>query len=142
MEKMSLAQARRAYKEALHLAQSDDYDPEHVIGLLTKAATAGHGVAAAALASWYLYGKHVRKKFKQAVEWFKTAAELGNAEGLYGLAGAYERGIGGLPKDERKAFELYTNQHWQGRNSLFEKLRVATYTASEPPLTKRLDTYG
>lgn len=104
---MTPTQARRAYKHALQIAQQDEYRPEEVLELLTQAAIAGNGDAAAAIGSWYVHGKHVKKNSRKAVEWFRKAAEAGNAEGFYGLAGAYERGIGGLSKDERKAFEHY-----------------------------------
>ncbi len=111
---MSPSQARKAYRAALRIAQSEEYDAQQVLALLTVAAIAGNGDAAAAVASWYAHGKHVRKNARKAVEWFRKAADAGNSEGVYGLAGAYERGIGGLEKDERRAFELYVRSALAG----------------------------
>lgn len=91
--------------------------------LLVQAADGGNGDAAAALASWYAHGKHVRKNARKAVEWFQKAADAGNAEGIYGVAGAYESGIGGLEKNERTAFELYTRSALAGEK--FAVMEVA-----------------
>lgn len=43
----------------------------------------------------------------QAVDWYKKAVERGNRRALFHLGSCYAKGLGGLPKDERKAFVLY-----------------------------------
>jgi uncharacterized protein len=119
---MSPTQARKSYKTALRIAQQEHHNPDEVLKLLTEAANAGNGDAAAAIGSWYVHGKHVKKNARKAVEWFLKAADAGNAEGFYGIAGAYEQGIGGLKKDERKAFEYYVRAALAGETFAFQEV--------------------
>ena len=43
----------------------------------------------------------------KAVQWYRKAAEAGDARAMYNLGYAYEYGQGGLTKDEAKAVEWY-----------------------------------
>ena len=56
------------------------------------------------------------------MEWYRKAAEQGNAAAQYNLGVRYETGRGGLPKDEAKAVEWYRKAAEQGdadaRNNL------------------------
>lgn len=99
--------ADKNFKLALKLALEDNQNNEKVFSLLTSAAADGHPDATAAIASWYANGMHVSKNSKLAVEWFRKAAELGSADGYFGIAVALHRGIGGLKKDLKGAFRNY-----------------------------------
>lgn len=74
--------------------------------LLNKAADAGNAEAIYAIGTWYLFGTHVRKNFRQAAEMLQRAAELGYASANYDLAVSYEKGKG-VERDRPKAFSLY-----------------------------------
>jgi uncharacterized protein len=103
----SIKPSQKKYRLALALASKGGADLDVVFKMLNEAANDGHGEAAAAIASWYANGKHVRKNSKIAVQWFLKAADAGAADGFFGLAVAFENGYGGLSKDEIKAFENY-----------------------------------
>ena len=52
------------------------------------------------------YTANQRKDYKEAVRWYRKAAELGHAHAMGNLARKYYRGIG-VPKDHREAFRWY-----------------------------------
>lgn len=69
--------------------------------LLKKAADAGHGAAQA------LYGYLLDQADNdvEAADYYKRAADQGNSDGAFGLAGLYTSGDGGLAKDQAVAIE-------------------------------------
>lgn len=54
----------------------------------------------------YGYGVGVTKNEKEAVRWYRAAAEQGDASGQWSLGLCYEYGTG-VPKDEKEAVRLY-----------------------------------
>ncbi|HRO39007.1 MAG TPA: tetratricopeptide repeat protein [Flavobacteriales bacterium] len=74
--------------------------------LLSKAADAGNAEAIYAIGTWYLFGTHVRKNFRQAAGMLQRAADLGHASANFDLAVSYEKGKG-VERDRSKAFSLY-----------------------------------
>lgn len=93
-------------KRALALAKTKDHDPDEVLALLKKADELGNAEAAYAIGTWYLFGKHVRKNFRTAVEHLQRAAARGWPNAAFDLAVCYEKGAG-VPKDKAEAFTLY-----------------------------------
>ncbi|GBB92301.1 hypothetical protein RclHR1_00020004 [Rhizophagus clarus] len=64
------------------------------------------GCAQNYLGELYELGRDVNKDLKQAVYWYRKAAENGCTVAEYNLGKCYENG-NGVEKDERKAFEYY-----------------------------------
>ncbi len=104
---MANSAADKTYKQALKIARGGNPNLGEVFTLLNEAADGGSGAAAAAIASWYANGQHVKKSTRLAVQWFQKAAALGSSEGFYGIAVAYHEGKGGLGKDDCRAFQNY-----------------------------------
>jgi TPR repeat protein len=61
----------------------------------------------------YIYGRGVAKDEPQAVQWFRKAAEQGNAAGQAWLGFMYEHGRG-ISKDEAQAVQWYRKAAEQG----------------------------
>jgi TPR repeat protein len=76
------------------------------LALIEKASKNGDASAAYALATWFLFGGHVKKDYGRAVVLLKQAAKDNISEALYDLAVCYEKGSGAR-KNEKKAYELY-----------------------------------
>lgn len=79
---------------------------------LRSSAGAGFAMAQTELGKLYLHGNTnlgVSISPRLAVDYFKKAAEQNDGEALLQLGLCYKEGIGGLPKDFKKAFE-YTKQ--------------------------------
>lgn len=74
--------------------------------MLKKADELGNAEAAYAVGTWYLFGKHVRKNYRTAVEYLQRATERGWANAAFDLAVCHEKGAG-VPKDKAEAFSLY-----------------------------------
>ena len=62
----------------------------------------------------YYYGLVVAKDEKEAVKWFRKAAEQGDADGQLSLALMYTQGRG-VAKDEVEAYKWYLLADAQGR---------------------------
>jgi TPR repeat protein len=60
------------------------------------------------LGRMYEKGEGVESNFAVARGWYEKAAAGEYPDAQFRLAGAYARGIGGVPKDEAKAIELLT----------------------------------
>lgn len=103
-----MAKGDQLYYKALQLAGQQEYDTQEVISLLIRSIEEYHNAKAAyALATWYLFGKHVGKNFKKAFELLeKSIAWEPNKEAYFDIAVCYETGKG-TPKDLEKAFECY-----------------------------------
>lgn len=72
---------------------------------IERASKRGDASAAYALATWFLFGRHVKKDYGRAVVLLKQAANENISEALYDLAVCCEKGTG-TPKNEKKAYEL------------------------------------
>lgn len=59
------------------------------------------------LGSCYMHGWGIDRDMKLAVEWWRKAAELGNAYANDCMGYCYSTGQGGLPKDVEQAFAHY-----------------------------------
>ncbi|MES1185390.1 MAG: tetratricopeptide repeat protein [Myxococcales bacterium] len=92
------------YSEALAMARNGE--TRTVVPLLRAAATAGHAMAAHALAIWYLRGIGVRKNFAKAVALERIAAQAGISEAIYNLAISHEKGQG-AKRNPVEALRLY-----------------------------------
>jgi TPR repeat protein len=62
----------------------------------------------------YYNGDGVRIDLRQAAHWFQLAADQGNPVAEYELGALYQDGEGGLPRDDRRAIELFTRSAAQG----------------------------
>ena len=66
----------------------------------------GSVLGANGLGYMYAYGLYVQKDFKQAVYWFKQAADKDFSMSIFNLGICYERGLG-VKKDVKEANRLY-----------------------------------
>lgn len=107
----------KLYSKALKLASQEEYDYTEVISLLKEAIeTYNNSKAAYALATWYLYGKHVRKSYVKAFELLNKSIEWEpNKNAYFNIAVCYEIGKG-TKKDEKKAFQSYLLAAFYGDN--------------------------
>jgi hypothetical protein len=93
------------WQRAVALIDRNDY--RDAIPLLQQAARMGHAKAQATLGIAYQDGNGVRADDRAAAYWFGLAAAQGHRASEYALGGMYEEGEGGLPRDPRKAGQLY-----------------------------------
>lgn len=76
---------------------------------LTEAANSGYDIAQSELGKLYLYGSteySVTRNYANAFKYLSSAADNGNAEGMYYLGVCYDNGMG-TPKNHDKALEYY-----------------------------------
>ena len=78
--------------------------------------------------SYYL-GVDVEKDVKEAVQWYRNAAEQGHAEAQYGLGVMYANGEG-VPEDDKEAVIWYRQAAAQGNAAAQHNLGLM-YTAGE-----------
>ena len=95
------ADAERMFQRSLTLMERNQY--RDAIPLLLQAGRLGHARAQATLGIAYQDGNGVRRDDAAAAHWYGLAAAQGHRAAQYGLAGMYEEGEGGLPKDRVKA---------------------------------------
>jgi TPR repeat protein len=82
--------------------------------ILLKAGNMGDKRAQATLGTFFKDGKGVKADDRAAAYWYSAAAAQGSRVAQYLLGEMYEEGEGGLPKDLRKATELYIKSANQG----------------------------
>lgn len=112
-------------KKAEVLAKQNKF--EDAFDLLTQADGQGDPVAAYALATWYLHGRHIKKNYQTAVTLLLKASRGGVRDAFYDLAVCYEKGRG-IEKDTVKAFTNYLIASQLGdKNSLYEVGRCFYY---------------
>jgi uncharacterized protein len=104
--------AEDLWQRAVVLIDRNDY--RDAIPLLQEAAKMGHPKAQATLGIAYQDGNGVRANDRAAAYWFGLAAAQGHRASQYALGGMYEEGEGGLPRDPRKAGQLYLASAQQG----------------------------
>jgi TPR repeat protein len=81
---------------------------------LKKQAEQGDANAEVQLGVMYSTGIGMKMDKKEAVKWYRKAADQGHPVGQWNLAFMYVRGEGGLEKDYRKAWELFRKSAVQG----------------------------
>ena len=108
----SSGSAEELWQRAVTLINRNDF--HDAIPLLQQAARMGHTRAQATLGIAYQDGNGVRADDKAAAYWFGLAAAQGHRASQYALGGMYEEGEGGLPRDPRKAGQLYMASARQG----------------------------
>jgi TPR repeat protein len=104
--------AEDLWQRAVVLIDRNDY--RDAIPYLQEAAKMGHAKAQATLGIAYQDGNGVRADDRAAAYWFGLAAAQGHRASEYALGGMYEEGEGGLPRDPRKAGQLYLASARQG----------------------------
>lgn len=104
--------AEDLWQRAVALIDRNDY--RDAIPLLQQAGKMGHAKAQATLGIAYQDGNGVHADNKAAAYWFGLAAAQGHRASEYALGGMYEEGEGGLPRDARKAGQLYLASARQG----------------------------
>jgi TPR repeat protein len=97
------------------------------MGFLFKCAALGDARCQATLGIRFQDGSGVQRNDRAAVYWFSAAAAQGHRAAEFALGGMYEEGEGGLPRDLRKATELYIKSADQG----FDRAKVALATQYE-----------
>lgn len=93
---------------------------------LRQKAVEGDTEAQVNLATNYAYGLGVAQNGKEAVKWFRLAADKGNARAQMGLGLCYAQGRG-VETDEREAFKWFSRAASQ--NYPLAQLTIATYYA-------------
>ena len=76
-------------------------------------ANGGDYIAQNNLGVIYEIGEGVPQDYKEAVKWYRKAAEQGFAKGQYNLGRSYHNGQG-VPQDYKEAFKWYTKAAEQG----------------------------
>jgi TPR repeat protein len=120
----SAAGAEASEKYATALAEMCSESPwiELVLELLREAASDGNPEASYALATWFLNGKPpwVEKDPPSAIPFLEVAVRANIPAAAYDLAISYEKGQG-VPKDLRRAFELYLRAAlWGDEEAVYE----------------------
>jgi len=120
------------YDLALKKSRRKSYDAEEVLSLLSTASKEGDDRAQYALATWYLYGKHVEINFAKAIRLLKMAVKKQNKDAMFDLAVCYEKGKG-AKKDLARAFELYVSAAlWGDAQAHYEVGRMLFYAIGIP----------
>jgi TPR repeat protein len=119
------ADAEQMWQRSDMLIKRNDY--RDAIPLLLQAGRLGHPKAQATLGIAYQNGNGVRRDDMAAARWYSLAAAQGHRAAQYALAGMYEEGEGGLPKNVAKARELYLLSANQG----FDKAQLEVGIAYE-----------
>lgn len=115
------------YNKALKEASSKHPKLNIAYELLNKAHTLGNYKATYAIATWYLFGKHLKKDYKKAVTLLQLATEGNLPEAFYDLAVCYETGKG-VKIDKRQAFLNYLSASLLGdKQSIYEVGRCYYY---------------
>lgn len=105
------------YKRALREARKENVDQKLVLRLLESSIEKGNLDATYALATWYLFGKGVKRNYYKATELLSKCTDA-NSSASYDLAICYEKGKG-VEMNKVKAFELYSQSALQGDSQAF-----------------------
>jgi TPR repeat protein len=82
-------------------------DSARAVILYRASADKGDALGQTNLGLCYLDGRGVNASTTDAVKWLRKAADQGQEIALLNLALCYDKGLGGLPVDNFKAFSLY-----------------------------------
>ena len=105
LQQEAILPGKTEYDEAMKLARKPDPDLNAVLVLLQEASDKNYPDAHYALATWYLFGKVVKRDYETAVAYLHKCSDV-VAKASYDLAVCYEKGKG-ASKDKVKAFEYY-----------------------------------
>lgn len=97
--------ANQLWQEAATFVNRGQYHA--AVPYLLSAAQLGDARAESMLGFLYERGQGVTPDNRTAAHWFGLAAIQGQGAAEYALGALYERGEGGLPKDPKKAAELF-----------------------------------
>jgi uncharacterized protein len=100
------------YEDAYTAYRAGNY--QTALSLLVPLAEQGNARAEALLGSMYDEGKGVSRDDGQALKWYRSAADKGNAMGQYGLGVFLMDGRGGEKPDIPQATELFRKAALQG----------------------------
>ncbi len=115
------------YNKALKEANSKRPKLSVAYELLYKAHSLGNYKATYAIATWYLFGKYLKKNYKKAVDLLQLATKGNLPEVFYDLAVCYESGKG-IKADKRQAFLNYLSAALMGdKQSIYEVGRCYYY---------------
>lgn len=117
------AEVAQLWQRAVQYFEQQQY--RNAIPLLLKAAYQGDMRSQATLGGMLQNGEGFRQDDRAAAYWFSAAAAQGHRASEYALGTLYEAGQGGLPKNEAKAIELYTQSAHQGFDLAQEALGIA-----------------
>jgi Cu/Ag efflux protein CusF len=106
------AQADEVWNRAVDLLNRND--GKDAMPLLYQCALLGDKRCEATLGIRYQDGDVIKADDHAAAYWFGLAVAQGHRASQYALAGMYQEGEGGLPKDDRKATELMIKSASQG----------------------------
>lgn len=117
----------RLYRKAMKEVGSKKPKLSIVYELLNKAHEAGNFRASYAIATWYLFGKYVKKDYKKAVSLLNIAKEGDLSEAFFDLAVCYEIGKG-VKKNKYQAYLNYLAAAIRGdKQAIFEVGRCYYY---------------
>ena len=101
------AKGKDLYDEALRLARlAEKTDGPWPVTILREAAATGYAPAQYALATWYLFGRGVKRDYKKAFSLLLQSAEQNYALAEFDIAVSFEKGKG-TDKSEKSAFRYY-----------------------------------
>ena len=106
------ASAAQLWQQAEVLVNEGKY--YQAMPVLLRSARMGNPHSQAMLGIIYQDGDSVQPNDRTAAYWFGLAAAQGHRAAEYELGAMYEEGEGGLPKNEKKAMELYEKSAAQG----------------------------
>ncbi len=92
--------------------------------LFQQSASAGNASSMAKLGWMYWFGEGVDPDAKKGAEWFTRGAKAENPEAQYWLATFYEKGYGGLKKDDRQAVAMLRRSAAHGYSKAIEALKA------------------
>jgi len=89
--------------------------------LFEELAESGNSKAACDLGFDYEHGRGVKPDAQKAFYWYKKAADEGDLNGLYAVAGCYYEGTG-VSKNYKKALNAYLESAYRGERNAFSML--------------------
>lgn len=110
-------QAKAYYEQAVQYmndSKNAKANQAKIVDLLTKSAELDYTPAQVDLGKVYYFGLGGNRNDAAALEWFKRAAELGDAKGQYHLGQMYTEGKAGLKESEKEAAVWYKKSADQG----------------------------
>lgn len=116
-EKTDSAKAKGLYEQAVQYmsdTKNVKANQTKIVSLLTESATLGYAPAQVDLGKVYYFGLSGKKDDIEALNWFKKAAEQGDAKGQYHLGQMYTEGKAGLKESEKDASVWYKKSADQG----------------------------
>jgi TPR repeat protein len=124
----NMAKGDKLYFNALKEASKNtEIGDSNALKLLQKAIDKNNSKAQYALATWYLYGKTVKKDYKVAVKLLLDSSVQNNELACFDLAVCYENGFG-VKKSTKKAFLFYSKAILLGeKQSIYEVGRCYYY---------------